>query len=133
MGRKIKIRFGDVDAVAELYEEQAPKTCEAVWNALPLEYSHVLHARFSGEEAFFPCPWLTDELENQRFDCQTGDIGYFVQASSICFYYGKLNVITPGNVFARVTQNWEGLYRLAKQTWKDHNIAVRLERAEGAS
>jgi hypothetical protein len=129
-GRKMRVQLGNIEAIAELYEDQAPRTCEAVWNALPIEYGHVLHARFSGEEAFFPTSWLTDERENERFDCKPGDIGFWALGPSICFYYGKTTTITPGNVFARVTGNCEEFYRMAKRTWKDHNIPVRLERIE---
>lgn len=130
MARQIRIELGGEVGYATFYEAECPKTCQAVWDGLPFEHPHVLHARFSGEEAFFPLPVLTWERENQRFDTQPGDIGYFVQGPALCFYYGRLNVITPGNVFARITQNWEGLYRVCKRTWKDQNIPVRITRAE---
>jgi len=129
--RRVRVTLGDVAAIAEFYEQDAPRTCEAVWNALPIEYGHVLHARFSGEEAFFPTPWLLDERENERFDCRPGDIGFWAPGPSMCLYYGKLTTITPANVFARLTGDWEGLYRTAKRTWKDHNIRVRVERVQG--
>ncbi len=131
MARRIRIELGGEVGYAAFYEEECPVTCKAVWDALPFAYPHVLHARFSGEEAFFPlASLLTWKLENQRFDTKPGDIGYFVQGPSLCFYYGQLNVITPGNVFAHITENWEGLYRVCKRTWKDHNIAVKVTRAE---
>ncbi len=130
MPRKMRVLLGGVEAWAEFYEDLAPKTCDAVWNALPIQYGHVLHARFSGEEIFFPAPRVLYEKENEKFDCVPGDVSYFADAPGICIYYGKLHVITPGSVFARVTENWEELYRVAKQVWKDHNIPVRLERWE---
>jgi hypothetical protein len=131
MARRIRIELGDEVGYATLYEEKSPATCNAIWEALPITYPHVLHARFSGEEAFFPLEsLLTGKLENQLYDTQPGDIGYFVQGPSVCIYYGQLVVRTPGNVFARITENWEGLYRVCKRTWKDHNIAVKVTRAE---
>ena len=131
MARRIRIEMGGEVGYATFYEDESPATCKAVWEALPIAYPHVLHARFSGEEAFFPLDaQLTAKLENQLFNTKPGDIGYYVQGPSICIYYGELVVRTPGSVFARITENWEGLYRVCKRTWKDHNIAVKITRAE---
>jgi hypothetical protein len=93
-GRRIRVKLGNTEAVAELYEDQAPKTCEAVWNALPIEYGHVLHARFSGEEAFFPTPWLTDERENERFDCKPGEVALWA-LECLRSRDGKLGGVLP--------------------------------------
>lgn len=37
---------------AELLDEDAPRTCEAVWKALPLQ-AKIMQARFAGEEMYF--------------------------------------------------------------------------------
>jgi hypothetical protein len=105
-------------------------TADAVWNALPFGFPHVLHSRFAGEEAYFPIPALPDiGPENHKWETAPGDIGFF-SPGSVSIYYGRLRVITPGNTFAHVTDNWEGLYRVCKATWKDHFIPISVERVE---
>lgn len=49
--RKIRISLedGGVSAIADLLEEDAPTTCEAIWNMLPLRLSAV-HDIWSGHE-----------------------------------------------------------------------------------
>lgn len=127
--RRMRIRIGDVTAFATLHEDVSPQTANAVWDALPVSFPHVLHSRFAGEEAYFPIRSLAGvPPENQKWETEPGDVGFFAPGS-ICFYYGRLRVITPGNTFAHVTENWAGLYRMCKATWKDHDIPVSIERA----
>ena len=49
MPRQIGIEFAQrkVKGIATLLEEEAPRTCQAVWNALPLE-AGANHARWLG-------------------------------------------------------------------------------------
>ena len=129
MTRRIQIVIGNEVAVAELKDAECPITAEAVWQALPLSFPHVLHSRFAGEEAYFPVPMIEVPPENHKWDSEPGDIGFF-PPTGISFYYGRLRVITPGNTFARVTENWEGFYRMCKQTWRNHDIPVKVSRLE---
>jgi hypothetical protein len=49
MTKKIEFEFEKGDAfVAELFEEQAPKNCETLWNALPMK-AEAIHAAYSGQ------------------------------------------------------------------------------------
>jgi hypothetical protein len=130
MGKKrIRVVVGDQEGVAELFEDLAPKTAKAVWNALPLDGT-LNHANFSGEEVSFPCYGLMWEKENQSYETKPGDLGYFVQGPAICLYYGDLSVISPGNVFARVVENLKGIQKMARRVWKEAGLPMRLERME---
>ena len=53
MTRQIEIIFTkrNVQGVATLLEAEAPLTCEAVWNALPLE-GDAFHGRWAGREVY---------------------------------------------------------------------------------
>ena len=127
--RRIRIRLGGEVGLAELFENVAPKTVGAVWAALPLD-GIVSHANFSGEEISFPTYGLVWERENQQYETQPGDLGYFVEAPAVCIYYGSLRVISPGNVFGRVVENLAGIQRLGRASWKELGIPIRLECVE---
>jgi hypothetical protein len=121
------VTIGDEVGIAELFEDAAPKTVNAVWSALPID-GRLNHANFSGEEVTFPCYGLIWEKENQLHDTQPGDLGFFIQGPAICIYYGALRVISPGNVFGRVVENVAGIQRVARQCWRESGVRVLLEK-----
>ena len=52
--------------VATLLENESPRTCNAVWNKLPI-VSDAQHAQYSGKIIFFFAPQIEfDELENPK-------------------------------------------------------------------
>ncbi|HOI22308.1 hypothetical protein SDC9_16562 [bioreactor metagenome] len=87
MNRRISIEVlgTNVKAIAELYEDDAPKTCETLWGALknPLE-AKAIHAMYAGPEVFisdFPESNKTFDpkalpLENATAYPSPGDIGW---------------------------------------------------------
>jgi len=129
MSLRMIVELGGVVGAAELYPDLAPKTCAAVWNALPMRET-INHANFSGEEVSFPTLGLMWEKENQLYQCQPGDLGYFVQGPAICIYYGALRVISPGNVFGRITGNLAPIQEMARRSWKEPGIRIVLQRGE---
>jgi hypothetical protein len=128
--KRLKVTIGDAVGIADLLEDAAPKTAAAVWDALPLDGA-INHANFSGEEASFPCYPLMYEKENQLFDCEHGDLGYFVQGPAICVYYGTMRVISPGNVFARITENLDAIKKVCRGSWKETGVPILIEKYEG--
>ena len=98
------LRFTQVEdgatATADLLEERAPKTCDAIWERLPIE-GRLIHGMYSGPELFV----VLDEgpatpPENQVHLPLPGDVGYFhhdsglyAQAphavSELVFIYGR--------------------------------------------
>ncbi|MHB8732988.1 MAG: cyclophilin-like fold protein [bacterium] len=129
MPRRVRVVLGGVAAVAELFEEAAPKTVDAVWSALPIDGT-LNHANFSGEEISFPTYGLLWERENQLSQVQPGDLGYFVEGPALVIYYGAVRVISPGNVFGRIVENLTEIQKVGRACWKEPRIPARLERLE---
>ncbi|HET6237886.1 MAG TPA: DUF3830 family protein [Acetobacteraceae bacterium] len=127
--RQIIVTLGGLEAVANLFDDLAPKTSAAVWNALPLSET-INHANFSGEEVSFPTFGLMWEREHQLYDNEPGDLGYFVQGPAICIYYGALRVISPGNVFGRIATNLPRIQEIARRSWKEPGIRIELRRKD---
>jgi hypothetical protein len=76
---KISLLRRDVHAVAELLDQAAPKTCEAVWKALPLEGS-AFHAKRAHNEVYtLVAPFADREVgvENATIFPIPGDVVYF--------------------------------------------------------
>jgi hypothetical protein len=138
MPRKIEVVLEQrgVRAVAELLEEEAPKTCEAVWNALP-QTGGVHHAKWANNEIYILTPpFAPDEpgRENATVFPIPGDLLYFfvppggpVSAEwraqcaatgliDLAIFYGRNNYLhgpeghMPGHLFATIT---EGLKEFA--------------------
>jgi hypothetical protein len=130
MNKRMRVTLGDEVGVAELFEGDAPNTVQAIWDNLPIN-GRVNHANFSGEETTFPCYGVMWERENEGHETVPGDLGYFVTGPAICIYYGDQNVISPGNVFGRVTENLAGIQRAARASWKQAGLPVLFERLEG--
>jgi len=76
--RKIELRLDDVVATATLFDEKAPKTCQKIWDLLPVE-DRTIHVRWSG------AAWRTEknyslqigEVENKVTTLTPGDIIYY--------------------------------------------------------
>jgi hypothetical protein len=76
---EISLLRRDVHAVAELLETAAPKTCEAVWKALPLE-GPAFHAKRAHNEVYTlvaPFAWPALPLENATIFPIPRDVVYF--------------------------------------------------------
>mgnify|MGYP006303600229 CR=1 FL=1 len=90
---------------AELLLENAPKTCDALWNALPL----TLNLSSWGHELYGNVP-INPPAENPQEECEVGDLAYWLEGSGFCILYGKTPVstsdkprlISPGNVFGKL-------------------------------
>jgi hypothetical protein len=115
----IEISFCDTDTfIAELLEDAAPRTCEAVWKALPLETSEARHPMFSGLGMYMVVDFRLDVVENPHvFGGDPGDVFFHADPNNawvidhphsceIYVPYGPLRVSdwagdTPLNKFAR--------------------------------
>lgn len=74
MGRKIVIKFGTAKAVAELLEDEAPKTSELIYGLLPVE-GKPFHTLESGREIFLQVR-ISERIvpENQTVHQIPGDL-----------------------------------------------------------
>jgi hypothetical protein len=149
VARKIRLTFVSegVSAIAELLEEAAPKTCAAIWEALPVSgESH--HAIYSGSEAVLLLPeTVCVEPENATADVSTGDVGYtyFLPGSSktvdtefseICWFYNwdarpsMWEGPAPVNIFARITEGAEPFYAVCRRMRREGVKQLSIERVE---
>ena len=155
MGRKIEIvlQKRGLRFVAELLKDAAPKTCEAVWRALPLG-GQTYHAKFANNEFFTLLPPFADPepgLENPSITPSAGDVMYFyftpgvarlpdiadyaerVGYVDLAVFYARNNLIfsptigpIPGTVFATITENLEGLAAAGDSIWREGFVGERL-------
>ena len=121
MVKKLEIKIDDTVFLATLLEEQAPKTCKAVLNLLPLE-GEVFHATWSGDMLFFKCHEIPAKLEpeNQTAYPSRGDVAINSNLKEIHVVYGQAQLRArfgpaPDNLFARITENLKGLEEIGKR------------------
>jgi hypothetical protein len=85
--RKLLLDMDGATATASLFDEYAPKTCEAVWNILPVT-GRSIHANWSGREMMLHLEGdkilrLPQEVPVHSNYIYEGDIHYFYRASSL--------------------------------------------------
>ncbi len=146
MARKIEIVLEQrgIRAVAEMLDDEAPKTCEAVWNALP-QSGPVWHAKFANNEIFIlTAPFAPEEpgRENGTVFPIPGDLLYFFippgspvpaevreQAAAsglvdLALFYGRNNYLhgpeghMPGNLFAIITEGLNEMAAACQEIWR---------------
>ena len=155
MARKIEVVLEKrgVRCVADLLEEDAPKTCEAVWSALP-QGGQAYHAKFASNEVYTLVPPFANPEpgpENQTIMPIPGDVMYFyfppgvVKFPDVAEYSGNLGVIDlaifygrnnylfspatgplPGNVFATITENFEAMAKACDTIWREGFVGEKL-------
>ena len=116
MGRKIKIKAGAIEAVAELNET---KTAEAIWQALPIKGS----ANRWGDEIYFSIP-VSLEPEDAQELVSIGDLGYWPPGTAFCLFFGptpmskghEVRPASPVNVFGKVIGDTNVLRQVASGT-----------------
>ena len=123
MGRKIRIKAGNIKAIAELNET---RTAEAVWQALPITGK----ANRWGEEIYFSIP-VSLEPENAREVVTIGDLGYWPPGSAFCIFFGptpmsrgdEIRPASPVNVFGKII----GDARVLRQVTSGTEITISKE------
>src|SRR5579872_5467954 len=87
MGRQVRIDFleSETHAVADLLDDRAPATCDAIWGELhkPIE-RRIIHAASSGQNVLFydfpEIPTIQSvPLENHKVRAWPGEIMFFYQ------------------------------------------------------
>jgi hypothetical protein len=79
--RKVLFELGETRAVAEMHDDVVPKTCDAIWNVLPVE-GMAIHANWSSREIMLHLHGekilrLPPEGPARRGTTAPGDIVYF--------------------------------------------------------
>ncbi len=124
--RHIKIRAGDVEAIAELNDTA---TADAIWDALPLS----ANGSTWGEEIYFAIPPRLEEDDAQEV-VDAGDLGYWPPGHAFCIFFGRtpasrgneIRPYGPVNVFGRVVGD-PGVFKRVRD-----GAPVRIERHEPA-
>ena len=148
MVRKIEIEFvkRQVKCVAELLDDLAPKTSEAVWQNLP-QSGNVYHAKYASNEVYILVPPFAYEepgLENPTITPTSGDLLYFhvppglvkfpeirdVADQSalidLAIFYNRDNLLispstgmVPGNRFGTITENLDEVQKACENIWRE--------------
>jgi hypothetical protein len=90
MGKKIRIRAGDIEAEAELNDN---RTARAIWETLPIKS----RANLWGDEIYFSIP-LSLELEAGQELVSIGDLGYWPDGNTFCIFFGPIPVSQRGEI-----------------------------------
>ncbi|HJS75660.1 MAG TPA: DUF3830 family protein [Vicinamibacteria bacterium] len=145
--RRLRLRFPSeqVTSIAELLETQAPRTCQAIWEALPFE-GELIHAMWSGPETYLPIDsTLRIEAEHQTTHPLPGEIGFYAidggvlvdwpdDMAELAFFYGRGSrpAMPDGpvamNIFARIIENFEGFQKTCARIQREGVKRLRVER-----
>lgn len=104
MGKKIKIKTGNVEAEAVLNDSA---TARKVWEALPIEAK----ANTWGDEIYFAIPVKAPLEKSAQELVAVGDLGYWPSGNAFCIFFGPTpmsrgNEVRPAsavNVIGRVS------------------------------
>ena len=150
---EIMLEKRNVRCVARLLDNEAPKTCEAVWQALP-QGGSIFHAKYASNEIFTLVPALHDDPgnENRTITPIPGDVMYFYlhpgtrlppEAQSLCrpeqglvdlaVFYDRNNLLlspsdgfTPGNVFGAIVRGLDEMKSAGHSVWREGAMGERL-------
>lgn len=144
---KIALEKRDVSCIARLLEEDASRTCAALWEALP-QRGPVYHAKYARNEIYTIVPRFAQNepgTENPTVTPIPGDICYFSFASGmldrqfkeekgvqqlpgvidLALFYGRNNLLlnadvgwVVGNVCATVVEGLEDMAKAGNDIWR---------------
>jgi hypothetical protein len=117
-----------------LYKAEAPATCKAFVDVLPIE-TKAIQARFAGEEIWLPeGPELKIPQENATIALKPGELGYAPPVArsdvsrSIAIVYGEAKLSDCVNVFAMVLdEDMPKLKKLGEKIWLEGARMLRFE------
>jgi len=125
MARKIEMKLGDHKIQCELLDEDAPLTCDKLWESLPVK-SLTTNAKFVGDELIVMVPVMADE-ENQLKDVGRGDVGYYPLQQTLCIFFGDLLPFGFCNIVAKVTEGLDGLKAVSDQVIESGVLPVEIK------
>ncbi len=125
MSRRLRIRAGQVEAVADL---ASTPTADALWAALPLAG----RANRWGDEIYFEIPLDMPQEKEAREVMEAGEIAYWPPGTAFCIFFGRtpasrgdeIRAASPVNVLGRIAGDATVFTRVRSGT------GVTLERDE---
>lgn len=149
MTKRIRLCFPEegVTAFAKVLEDEAPRTCQFIWEHLPVD-GRTLHGMYSGRCIYVPVnPPAPVPPENQVNMSLPGDICYFYQKGGVyrgvSQPYAEIEVVYGRdvqhhgdghlpifvNLFARFVGNWTAFAEICQKTRYEGPALLRVERA----
>ena len=152
---KITLEKRGISCIARLLEEDAPRTCAAVWEALP-QGGPVYHAKYARNEIYTIVPRFARTepgIENPTVTPIPGDLCYFSFPSGmldrqfkeekgveqlpgvidLALFYGRNNLLlnadvgwVVGNVFATIVEGLEDMAKAGNDIWRSGSVDERL-------
>jgi len=152
---RITLEKRGVSCVARLLDDDAPKTCDIVWNALPVS-GDVYHAKYASNEIYTLVPPLQGQEpggENITIVPAAGDVCYFYfpigeigyrwardkgfadipAVVDLAIFYGRNNLLlspTQGfvraNVYATIVEDFEAFAAACQDVWRAGAVGERL-------
>jgi hypothetical protein len=158
MAKKLEFELRGVRAVADLFEDRAPRTVAAVWKALrePIERD-TYHSIWSGKEVFFYIPDTDRDvpLENHSTWCEPGELFWFHMPAralkvrgqtpelrqareifEIAIIYGQSNFRIMGedgwrgNIFGEIVENRERFFQACGEVLDRGIQTIKVRRLE---
>jgi hypothetical protein len=150
---RISLERRGVSCVAELLEKEAPRTCAAVWEALPLG-GDAQHAKYARNEVYTMVPRFAQiGRENPTVTPIPGDVVLFdfaggmldaafktdqgidqdAGAIDLAIFYGRNNLLingdvgwVPGNVYASIVEGLDVMAEACHDVWRSGSVGERL-------
>src|SRR5262245_38904747 len=111
----LTLHIGEHTCRLHLLVDRAPRTCEALAALLPVN-SHLVHAKFAGDEVYFMVPGAWP-AENTVTQVAPGDVGYYPDRQTVCIFYGTIVPFGSVGLFARMIDGLEQLRAIAPHLW----------------
>jgi hypothetical protein len=107
--KKIEIVLANTRVCAVLLEDIAPRTCQALWDKLPIT-ALAVNARWSGPAIYLPFELDIDrEIENETTFMPPGLIVYNPRHQGFCISYGNAQYREPvGPTYVTAVARIEG-------------------------
>jgi len=145
----------DVSCTAELLDEDAPRTCQAVWEALP-QSGPVHHAKYARNEIYTMVPRFAAAepgRENPTVTPIPGDLVYFAfdggtldrsfrqdknvdelsGAIDLAVFYARNNLLlngdvgwVPGNVYGTIVEGFDAFAAACHDVWRSGSVGETL-------
>ncbi|MDS1271777.1 DUF3830 family protein [Lipingzhangella sp. LS1_29] len=152
---RITLEQRGVSCLAELLDKDAPRTCQAVWEALP-QGGDAYHAKYARNEVYTMVPPFADPEVGQENPTVTpipGDVVYFSFPEGmldrgfkeekgidtlpgvidLAIFYGRNNLLlngdvgwVPGNVYATIVHGLDAMAEACHDVWRSGGIGERL-------
>ncbi len=151
-----------VSCVARLLDEDAPRTCNALWDALP-QGGEAQHAKYARNEVYTIVPRFAPAepgMENPTVTPIPGDVVYFPFSEGmldlafrqdqgltgqpgvvdLAIFYGRNNLLlngdigwVVGNVFATIVDGLDEMAVACHDVWRSGSVGERLVYARSES